>query len=589
MTQITFEQALDLAWQRYEAGRLQEAESICRQILQVNPNYPDAVQMLGLIAHAVQRYDLAIQLLTRSIELVPQEGKFYHNLAETLAASGKHNEAIASYCRAIELGNYPQSWSHMGNVLLHIGRGREAIEAHRNAVALEPDSAKIRCNFGVALQGHGKVAEAIEQFQESLRLDPTLKGPHSNALYAMHYTRDASPEKVFEAHRQWAKQHAAHVPVKRDHLNVRNPERKLRIGFVSADLINHPVGRFMLPLFQLRDAEQFDFIGFSGAANEDQTTLELRKHASGWHQTAHLNDEQLAALVVKESVDILVDLSGHTSGNVLLTFARKPAPVQVTYLGYPNTTGLEAVDYRITDEWADPIGETDSRHTEKLVRLPRCFLCFAAPDNSPPIAPLPAEENGRVTFGSFNYFAKISPEIAEIWRRVLEAIPNSQLVIKSRHLEDIATREDAFETLVAVKLPRDRVTILRREPNPAMHLATYRTIDIALDTFPYHGTTTTCEALWMGVPVITLAGDTHVSRVGVSLLNAGGAPNLIAQSVDKYIELARDLANDRERLKVFRATARERMLASPLMDAQGYARDMYNAFRSMWRTWCTRA
>jgi predicted O-linked N-acetylglucosamine transferase (SPINDLY family) len=317
-------------------------------------------------------------------------------------------------------------------------------------------------------------------------------------------------------------------------------------------------------------------------------TERLKQRSHHWHNIRGKTDDDVAALIRADAIDILIDLAGHTENNRLPVFARKPAPVQVTYLGYPNTTGLRTIDYRLTDIEADPPGQ-EPYHTEQLVRLPHGFLCYTSPPDAPAVTALPTSTVGHVTFGSFNNLAKMTPEVIGLWAQILKAIPGSRLVIKNKSMKDGPTRERYLALFRETGITEDRLDFVAWIPEAADHLGAYAHVDIALDTFPYNGTTTTCEALWMGVPVITLAGERHAARVGVSLLTRVGLTELIAQSPEEYVKLAVELAADTERLVQLRAGMRERMKHSPLCDAKSFTRDLETAYRGMWREWCEAA
>ena len=312
-------------------------------------------------------------------------------------------------------------------------------------------------------------------------------------------------------------------------------------------------------------------------------TDRLRSHADQWRDIAALDDDAAAELIRRDRIDVLVDLAGHMAKNRLLVLARKPAPVQATYLGYPNGTGLRQIDYRLSDGVADVAG-TEEHYVETLIRLPGCAWCYRAPEDAPAVVDAPATRNGFVTFGSFNKFPKISPPLLKMWSQILAAVPGSKLLIKAKSLGDSSTRAVAARMFDAAGIAADRVTFTGWHGETAEHLAMYGQVDIALDTFPYHGTTTTCEALWMGAPVVSLAGTTHVSRVGASLLTAVGRNDLVATSQTQYVQTAVALANDRSRLSELRATMRDRMRASPLIDAAGFTRNLEAAYREMWRS-----
>jgi predicted O-linked N-acetylglucosamine transferase (SPINDLY family) len=391
--------------------------------------------------------------------------------------------------------------------------------------------------------------------------------------------------ELLEESRRWNLQHGE--PLRKfiqPHANDRTPDRRLRIGYVSPDFGDHPVGRFLLPLLEQHDRSQLEIFCYSNSPANDRLTARLRAGADQWRNIMGLSDESVAGQIRGDAIDILVDLSGHTSGNRLLVFARKPAPVQVSYLGYPATSGLSAIDYRLTDPLSDPPGATDPFHVETLYRLPHTNWCFE-PQASPVLTAPPSTRTGHLTFGSFSNFAKITPPLLQLWRRILDAVSNSRMVLKNSSLQPASVRERIRIHLNAQGI-NDRVDLLGPQPDYANHLNQYQQMDIALDTFPYNGTTTLCDALWMGVPAITLSGQSHVSRVGLSLLTNIGLPELIAATPDEYVDIAVDLAKDPHRLATLRSTLRDRMTKSPLMDAPKFARDVEAAYRHMWRNWC---
>jgi protein O-GlcNAc transferase len=441
--------------------------------------------------------------------------------------------------------------------------------------------------LGSALKSLGLLDEAIEEFREAIRIKPEYKDAHNNLVFAVQFHPDYEAGAVRE---EIARCNARHAQppgnLIRPHGNDRNPDRRLRIGYVSADFRNHSVSQFLLPLFEKHDHSQCEVFCFSDVLKQDGMTVRLRARVDHWQSICGWTDDRVADRIRDQKIDILVDLSGRTAGNRLGVFGRKPAPVQVSYLGYPGTTGLKTIDYRMTDAIADPADEVPG---DRVFRLPVCNWCFGAPENAPEVGPLPAESAGSITFGTFNNFAKVLPGVMDLWARILNAVPSSRLIIKSRGVNERSVRERVHRFFTARGVDENRVELRGRDVSAAAHLAGYNEIDIALDTFPYHGTTTTCEALWMGVPVVTLAGNAHFSRVGVSLLTNLGHPEWVADSADRYFEIAAGLAKDLPRLTELRKSLRERMAASSLMDAARFARDMEAAYREMWREWCAGA
>ena len=606
----------------YQTGELQQAEGICRQVIRQDPENAEALNLLGVIAHQFGNHDTASELIRRAIEIKPGEANFYNNLGLVLTKQERHEDAMASYRRAIALNpNYPEAHYHLGNLLLDQGKLDAAIECYQEALRLKPDFADAHNNLGNAFIAQGKLDAAIEHYQETLRLQPgftethnslglafmaqgkldeaiehyrkamginsEFAGAHSNLLLTLNYQHIADSVQNFAEHQRWARQHAAPLESAiQPHSNDCTPSRRLRIGYVSPDFRLHSVAFFLEPILAAHDHDSHEIFCYSDVARPDGVTERLQGLADCWRNIEGLTHEQVGDQVRKDQIDILVDLAGHTGNNRMLLFARKPAPVQVSYLGYPNTTGLSTMDYKITDYYADPEGQADTLYTEKLIRLPHCFLCYQPPLEIPEVAKLPALKTGVVTFGSFNNLSKVTPEVIALWSSILTAIPNTVIIMKFKGLADIGTRQGVLESFIKNGVSGERVILIGDMPSTDQHLTLYNNIDIGLDTFPYNGTTTTCEALWMGVPVITMAGDRHGSRMGVSLLSNVGLSDLIAESTENYVEKAVHLAGDLNRLKELRSNLRSIMSQSPLMDAKGLTNSIEEAYRNMWHRWC---
>jgi predicted O-linked N-acetylglucosamine transferase (SPINDLY family) len=400
----------------------------------------------------------------------------------------------------------------------------------------------------------------------------------------LNYDPAQTPETLLDAHRAFERT-LPPVPAPAPHANARDLERPLRVGYVSADFCAHPVGYFILPVLAAHDRARVAVHCFSGRLVEDDVSARLRGHAAAWRSTVGVDDAALAAQIRADGIDILVDLGGHTAGNRLGAFARKPAPIQVTWLGYPATTGLRAIDYRLSDAFADP-ADADRQSVEALVRLPGGFHCYVPADAAPDVAPAPARAQGVVTFGSFNNLSKVNARVIAAWGRVLAAVAGSRLLVKARPLADPDTRARYQALFAQAGVAPERVSLIATATSWRDHMAQYGQVDIALDTFPYNGTTTTCDALWMGVPVITLRGDRHAGRVGVSLLSHVGLPELIADTLDDYVAKAAALAGDLDRLAALRTGLRPRLVAAPIGDPQRFTRALEDAYREMWRRWC---
>jgi len=615
----SIQQTFDWALQHHQAGRLKEAEPLCRQVLAQQPEHTDALHMLGVIAAQVGRYDAAIDLFRQAIALRPGFAEAYNNLGNALQAQGQVAQAVAAFRQAIALKpnspdayynmanglkeqgqleqaiaayqqaiilkpNLPEAYNNLGNALREKGRLDEAIAAYHQAVRLKPDRSGAYSNLGNVLSDSGQMDQAIAAYRQAIALKANNAGAHSNLVYALHYRPDFDAATIAEEHRRWNRQHAEPLkPCIQPYANDGNSDRRLRVGYLSADFRDHVVARFILPLLANHDHRALEVFAYAQVSAPDTVTQRLRAHTDAWRSLVGLTDTQAAELIRQDRIDILVDLGGHTGGNRLLVFAHKPAPVQVTYLGYPNTTGLSTMDYRLTDAYADPPGQTELYHSEQLFRLSPCAWCFP-PLESPPVT---VRQEGPITFGCFNNFAKVTQPMLKLWGRVLWAVPESRLLLKSLALGCLSVRQKVQQQFAAWGIDCRRLDLHGQEDGYDRHLALYGRMDIALDTFPYHGTTTTCEAIWMGVPVVSLAGSSHVSRVGVSLLNNIGLPELVADSEEQYLQIAVNLANDLPRLQQLRSTLRPRMQASPLMDAPRFARNIEAAYRQMWRQYCS--
>jgi predicted O-linked N-acetylglucosamine transferase (SPINDLY family) len=621
------QQMLQTALRHHEAGELHQAEIIYRHILQQNPNHPAALNLLGVIALAFGQPDPAIQLIRRAIELRPDVPDFHHNLAIALQTYQRFSEAIGAWRRVMELDpgasnapaqlgalltlqcdyapaiealqrasaldpKNPGIQSNLASALALAGRVEDSIIPFRRAVELDPNTSQHHHNLAVTLRQAGLVEEAEAHFRAAIRLNPTHVNAGSGLLLTLHY-RERDRAALFQEHQDWARRNTAALPAPEPHTNDRSPTRRLRVGYVSPDFRGHSVAFFIEPVLANHDPATVEVFCYSSVDRPDDVTHRLQQYVRHWRNAVGLSDDDLAALIRRDQIDILVDLAGHTAGHRLLTFARKPAPIQVTYLGYPNTTGLKQIDYRITDAIADPISPTQdsglstqhSFHTETLLHLNRCAWCYQPPEVAPPITP---RAENPITFGSFNTLAKLTPKTLDLWAQILNNLPTAHLVLKAHGTEDPSARERILNHFSTQNINPSRITLLGRQPTQALHLEAYNQIDIALDTFPYHGTTTTCDALWMGVPVITLAGDRHVSRVGVSLLTTVGLEDLIAKTPEEYIDIATTLASDRDRLIDLRQTLRQRMKQSPLTDAPSLAREFESTFRTIFRAWCSR-
>jgi protein O-GlcNAc transferase len=568
--------------------QLDEAIALYRQVIAGNPDYPYAHYNLGSILHAKGELHEAEAAYRQAVALKPDYTEAFNNLSNTLRDMGKLQEAIAAHHQSIALQpDDPAYHCNLGNTLAKTGQLEEALKSYRQAITLQPDVCEAHNNLGNAFYAKGSINEAIAAYRQALALKSDYASAHSNLALVMNYQSNLALSTILEEHRRWSLQHAEPLrPLIQRHTNDRSTHRRLRIGYVSPDFRDHSVAYFLEALLEKHDPAQVEIFCYAELVNPDAVSARIEHLVTHWRKIFGLMDDKVADFVRGDAIDILVDLAGHTASNRLPVFARKPAPIQVTWLGYPNTTGMDTIDYRLTDAFADPPGSTEHLDSEQLICLPHTAWCYRPLEDTPQVSISPAHEVDHITFGCFNAMPKINRPLLEMWSRILLAVPGSRLLLKNAALGEHSVAQELRKQLQELGVDLQQVDILGIAPLTSGHLATYGQVDIALDTFPYHGTTTTCEALWMGVPVVTLAGQTHVSRVGVSLLTNIGYPEWIAASPEEYVKIAAELAKDRKQLTQLRADLRSRMQASPIMDAASFARDMESTYRKMWRTWC---
>jgi predicted O-linked N-acetylglucosamine transferase (SPINDLY family) len=572
------------AVQLHQARRFAEAESLYQQILSRQPGHADALQLLGVIMYQSGRNAEAIDLISRAIAIAPQISDWYSNLGGALRAAGRTGEAIAALRRAVQLK--PQSavaHFNLGNALAEARDSDQAIAEFRLSLSIRPDSAECLNNLGIALKDRD-IDQSVECYRKAVKINPTYDDAWSNLLLGLHY-RCCDRDAIFREHVEWGQlKLAQHRGAATGHPAAEpHRQRKLRVGYVSGDFREHSVSYFSSAFLRHHDPAQFEIYCYDNTRKPDAVSTAQRDWVKNWRRIVNVDDQAVAGMIRQDQIDILVDLSGHSGLNRLPVFAYKPAPVQVTYVGYPNTTGLGSVDYRITDAVADPPGLTDSINVEKLVRLPDTAWCYTPNPHAPPVNALPATRNGFVTFVSCNNLAKLTAGMLELWGKILLGVDRSRLIIQGDGLHDQPTRDRVMAPLLACGVNARRIELLPRAPSTALLLPTYNRADIALDTYPYHGTTTTCEALWMGLPLITLSGNMHVARVSTSLLTTVGLAQLIAESPAEYLKIAEKVAGDIPRLARWRQGMRERLLGSPLMDARRFTAALENAYLQMWR------
>lgn len=511
--------------------------------------------------------------------------ELHGTLAVVRWSQGKLAPATESFRQAVALEpDSPEANNNLGHALWMRGELDEALGPLSHALKVSPHFPEALNNLGMAYLRKGSVALAIRCFQESLRLNPNSGLVHENLLMALNYSPSADPGDVLAEHRRWASRHEANAPRFPTAVDP-DPDRRLRIGYVSPNFSQHMVASFVEPILAHHDLSQVEVIAYAEEVVRDATTERLRSMTHGWRATNGLTDHQVAKCVWDDRVDILVDLAGHTGYNRLGAFAYKPAPIQVTYLGYPNTTGLSTIDYRLTDAVADPPGEP-AWYSETLYRLPGCFCCYRPWPDAPPVSPLPAARNGYVTFGSLHDLAKLNEGVFDLWRSVLINAPGSRMLV-FRHTLRGQTVDDVKRWIAGESwgIAEDRVEF-RHEPGERGFLGVYDDVDILLDCLPWSGHVTTCEALWQGVPVLTLRGDRHAGRLSTTVLATLGMNDWIADTAERFRLAAFRRANDKATLMELRSSLRERIRLSPLCDAASFTQKLEAAFRDMWRTWC---
>lgn len=610
----------NLAARHMEAGRLDEAEAMLRSAIEANPRFAGGHVGLGKLYVRLSRFDEAIAEYQRAVELAPSDAGVHNALGGLLAEAGRFEEAEAPLRRAVELlPHFAGAHGNLGSFLLDNRRYNEAEAELRKAMELDPKLWMAPYNLSVmyrdtrrldqseamarrvielnptlpaayvalgnALLGKncGDIAPALDSFRKALELDPQLHIAHANLAYSNTFDTDDGYAILEECKRFAARFETPYLPESVSFSNDFSPERRLRIGYVSPDFRDHCQAMFMMPLMQHHDHDAVEIYCYSSVGNPDHVTKRLAGYADVFRDVNRLSDDELAAQIREDRIDILVDLTMHMAKGRPLLARRRPAPVQVAWLAYPGTTGSSAIGYRLTDPWLDPVGSSaDDRYSEKSVRLPNTFWCYDSLTTEHEVGPLPADAAGHVTFGCLNNPCKLTDRTFELWARVMKRVEGSRLALL---LADGEAREIVNAKFAAFGVDPARISYTEYRPR-AQYLRAYQEIDIVLDTFPYNGHTTSLDALWMGVPVVTAIGNGPASRAGYSLLSNVGLPELAASSEEGFVDAAVALATDLPRLRALRADLRERMTASPLMDGERFARGMEQAFQDIWRDEC---
>jgi protein O-GlcNAc transferase len=553
----------------------------------IEPNYSIAAEGMARSLIRLGRHRDAVEVLQQVLAREPGNQRVLFMLGSTLTEMGELDGAEIAFLQII-IAEPGMAEAHANIGRIHILRGpghhEAALQSLQAALKLKPNLASALTNLGTTLLAMGRVDAAAQALRDALAAQPDDARAFSNLLFCLQNDHEISNEALYAEHRRFAFRFEtplkAHWP---KHQNARVPDRKLRIGYVSADLRDHPVALFLEPLLIHRDRDSFELCFYSNHLQFDAVTERLKGYADEWTNCTHLTDDELATKIVADRIDILVDLSGHTAGHRLQMFARKPAPIQVTYMGYGGTTGLDSMDYRITDAWLDPVGVTDAFHSENLTRLPCGAAAFQGALDAPPIAPLPALKGEGITLACLNNPRKISPPAISLWARLLHARPDARLILGST--SDAGLRDALLTQFVATGIDASRIQFQPWMPMRD-YLASHAQVDIALDPFPYNGGTTSYHSLWMGVPLVTLAGDRTMSRVGAGILGATGLDDWIAETPEQYIDTVLRKLEDLPALNTLRLSLRDRVGAADRNSPQNVTRALESAYRSMWRRWC---
>ncbi|MCC7367977.1 MAG: tetratricopeptide repeat protein [Chloroflexi bacterium] len=609
---------LGVALQRL--GQHAEALAAFTQAVALNPNDAAALTNLGIALLAEGHADEAISQLDRAVRLAPDNANAWLTLSRARLTQGDTEAALVAWKRATDLApSSPEALHDLGAALQAAGRPAEAricfenalalrptyaealyalgvvhqsmaqfddaVRWYRQALTVRPDHAQTHNNLGNTLVMLGRLDEALVSYRADQELRPDNPASASNVLLARQYDPSVDRQTLAGAARSWNARFAAPLAAAaRPHQNGPDPDRRLRIGYVSADFRRHPVSYFAEPILRAHDPAVVEVYCYANADREDELTARIRSSAQVWRRISNLDDEQAADLIRADEIDLLVDLSGHTAGHRLLTFARRPAPVQVSWLGYVDTTGLDAIDAVIADRFFCPPDDAWS-FTEKVVRLPGVRWCYAGPDGAPPVSELPALRRGSVTFGCFNKLAKVTPAVIALWADVLRAVPGARLLLKSGGLDSPDARDRYLRLFAEHGIGGERLD-LRGNSAHTDYLSTYAEVDIGLDPFPFNGGTVTAESLWMGVPPVTLRGDRPAGRMGAAQLSAIGLPELIAATPADYVHISAGLAANLPLLAALRRDLRARLQTSALGNVPAFTRDLEAAYRDLWRAWC---
>lgn len=563
-----------------DTGKLEEAVASYRRALEIRAGYAEAHNNLGMALGKIGKMEEAVTSYRRALQINPNFAQAYYNLGIAMQELDYQEAAAENYRRALQIKpDYADVYGNLGKALLGLGQVDEAVASYRQARELKSGDAIAHTNLGMALWTTGQHSEAVACFRRALEIKPEYIEAYHSLLMTLQYIPGTSQDRLLELHKGFGEQFEE--PLRQywtAHSNSPVIEKRLKIGYVSGDFRWHSVSYFIESILANHDKTNFEIFCYSNSKQQDSFTSRVIAESDHWIPCFEMSDDQLAQRIRSDGIDILVDLAGHSAMNRLLTFARKPAPVQITYLGYPNSTGLRAMDYRLTDSYTEPDG--DRYYTEKLIRLPDSMWCYRPKENMPSVSPLPALVNGYLTFGSFNNFNKISSECIKLWAALLRNLPASRLLMVT--VPEGALRDQLKEQFKEHGVAADRIDFFGMLPLPEFQRKLQQ-VDITLDPFPVNGATTTCESLWLGVPVLTLVGDRFLSRAGLSVLSAAQLPEFAAATSEDFLKMSVLLANDLPRLAELRAHLRERLIRTPLFDQRKFTHDLESIYRDVWR------
>jgi len=566
-----------------DAGQLDAALASYRRAIEIKPDFAEVHSNLGNILNELGQLDAAVASCRRALEIKPDFAGAHNNLGVALKELGQFAVAQASYQRALQIKpDYAVAHNNLGNVLKECGQLDAALASYRKAVEFEPDYAEAHSNLSILLKDLGQNEDALASNRRALELQPDYVEAQTNLLFLLNSTSGYDAPCRFEEARKFGRMVSKKVTSRFSAWQCATQPERLRVGIVSGDLHNHPVGYALKSLLEHLDPARVELIAYSTNRMSDEFTALLKPYFAAWKPLYGYSDEAAARLIHADGVHVLLDLSGHTGKNRLSMFAWKPAPVQASWLGYFATTGVAEMDYLLTSEAAVPEAHR-GQYTETVWYLPDTWLCFTPPDVDLPVVPLPALQNGYITFGCFQRLDKFGDEVLPAWSHILTVLPGARLHLACKQLGDPALAAQFVERLQQHGIDPARVEMCGAAPSREVYLARYAEVDMMLDSFPYPGVTTTCEALWMGVPTLTLAGDTLLARQGAGVLTAAGLGDWVVTSVADYIAKAVALAGDVSKLAALRAGLREQTSASPLFDARRFARNFEDALWAMWQ------